>query len=632
MRKHMHRGLVAFLAWAALAAGCQTSAIPPDVPASTPAALAALVSQLATEKEWSASSRLQKLGAPAIAALIAHLQRDPFADRDHGNHSPTMKVLEKIGEPALPAMFAALTPALLQSGDADDLRALDSLIMVMGRINRSQAAPHLVRVARSAVSQVRPNALAALLGWDDDPPPLSRPARWQPCVVFERYFSGGISCPDKSEDEARSLAAALPPLLPAISAVLDEASPPDMRLTAARLLARWGTGALKSRGDRELVAVSSGAPPYVRNQAIQALGVLHVRSSAGLLVTQFAGADEEGKRVITEALFRLDDPAWVVTAAELINSSNADTRRWSIRFARDSHNLSFVPHLIEHLDDRGFNGTTRTESPPGQKAIVTRGALAEDALEALRRVTFEDLGFDKEGWRRWLKANDGAGWESLLNQFVQRRLTQLPSAEAAVMNGWMGQLSEADSATVLPFIEQLLNHPRLHLSSVGPNEFSVGGGPPPVVLLLLELVHQGSSRARALLYQCSTSRDPTLRDVCPFAVAVFDRPAALDSLVRRLKDADSRTVSKAAESLVQLGDARGIPTLIENLMATDGLSAWANCLTLQRYTQEDIPCDREAPVAARREIYLKWREWWQGQRGNFTVKVKAAQIDAEMRM
>ena len=623
MRKRTHRALVAFLAWGALAAGCQKPVMPPDVPAATPAELAELLSQLASEKEWSASSRLQKLGAPAIVALIAHLRQDPFADRDHGNHSPTMKVLEKIGEPALPAMFAALTPALIQSADENDVRQVDSLIMVMARIDRSQAAPHLVRMARPAAARVRQHALAALLGWDDYPGPLSKPGRWQPCLVFELYFSGGIPCPDKIEEDARRLAAALPPLLPAIAAVLDEASPPDMRLAAGRLLARWGTGELKSRGERELVALSSAAPPYIRHQAIQALGVLHVRPSAARLVTQFPGADEERKRAIAEALFRIDDPAWVATAAALINSSDDDTRRWSIRFARDSHNVSFVPRLIEHLDDRGFNGTTRTQSSPGQKAIVTRGALADDALEALRRLAFEDLGLDKEAWRRWLDANRGAGWDSLLNQFVQRRLAQLPSAEPDVMNGWIGQLSEADSATVLPLVEGVLNHPLLALNSETARD---------LVDLLLELVHQGSSRARTLLYQCSSSKDSTLRDVCPFAVAVFDRPAALNALVRRLEDADPRTVSKAAESLVQLGDARGIPALIENLTATDGLSAWANCLTLQRYTQEDIPCDQDAPAAARREIYLKWRQWWQGQRQPFTVNVKAAQIDAEMRM
>ena len=158
MRNQTPRTLVAFLIWAALAAGCQARAIPAEVPASTPAELAALVSQLATDQEWSASSRLQKLGAPAIAALIAHLPRDPFVDRDHGNHSPTMNVLERIGEPAIPAIFAALTPALLQSADEDDVRQLDSLIMVMARINRSRAAPLVARPARELQGQCQGRA------------------------------------------------------------------------------------------------------------------------------------------------------------------------------------------------------------------------------------------------------------------------------------------------------------------------------------------------------------------------------------------------------------------------------------------------------------------------------------------
>jgi hypothetical protein len=81
-----------------------------------PPNIQALILQLATpETEWSAASRLQKLGAPAAAALVAHLRQDGFRDRDHGNHSPTMRALEKIGDPAIPEIERSLTPALLES-------------------------------------------------------------------------------------------------------------------------------------------------------------------------------------------------------------------------------------------------------------------------------------------------------------------------------------------------------------------------------------------------------------------------------------------------------------------------------------------------------------------------------------
>ena len=418
MRKQMHRGLAAFLVWAALVAGCQERVIPQEVPASTPAELEALVSQMNTDKEWSASSRLQKLGAPAVAALVAHLRQDPFADRDHGHHSSTMKVLERIGEPALPALADALTPALLQSADADDVRLAASLIMVMARISRSRAAPHLARVARSAVSpELRANALDGMLGGERYAPPLSRPGMWQTCVILYWAYLSGDRCPDDAE--AGSMAAALQPVLPEISAVLGDTSAPDVRLMAAHLLARWGTGTFKSRGERELLTLSGNAPPETRNEAIQSLGMLQVRSSADSLQAQAADADEDRKRAIVEALFRLNHRAYVMSAAELMGSKDDQTRRWSIELARASHDISFVPHLIDHLDDRGWNGVTTTQSPPGQKPIVTRGALADDALEALRRLTFEDLGVDKVRWRRWLETNRTTSWESLLNRFVQ---------------------------------------------------------------------------------------------------------------------------------------------------------------------------------------------------------------------
>jgi hypothetical protein len=62
---------------------------------SAPPDIEALILQLAVwETEWAAASRLQKLGAPAAAALVRHLRQDGFRDRDHGNHSTTMRARE----------------------------------------------------------------------------------------------------------------------------------------------------------------------------------------------------------------------------------------------------------------------------------------------------------------------------------------------------------------------------------------------------------------------------------------------------------------------------------------------------------------------------------------------------------
>ena len=146
------------------------------------------------------------------------------------------------------------------------------------------------------------------------------------------------------------------------------------------------------------------------------------------------------------------------------------------------------------------------------------------------------------------------------------------------------------------------------------------------------IVTRGALAARALLSQCSTSKDFVLREPCPLAVAVFDRPAALDLLLRRSKDANPDTVAQAAQSLVQLGDARGIPTLIENLMASESGRRFLSFETLKHFTQEDIGFNPDAPLPARREAYLKWRQGWQDQKGNFNVNLRAARIDGDIRM
>jgi HEAT repeat protein len=62
--------------------------------------------------------------------------------------------------------------------------------------------------------------------------------------------------------------------------------------------------------ERELLALAS-AEPSVRNEAVQALGMLQVRSSAELLRKQAVDADEGLKRSTADALFRLNDSSYV---------------------------------------------------------------------------------------------------------------------------------------------------------------------------------------------------------------------------------------------------------------------------------------------------------------------------------
>ena len=576
------------------------------------------------EKSWSAAARLQKRGEVAIHALIGHLRRDPFSDWFHGNHSPTMKVLEKIGESAMPALSASMTPSVLRSEDPENVDFIRSVVLVMARIDSVTAAPDLVRVARTAPSQpLREQALGLVP--QVPAPPLSRVTRWARCFPT-LLSSGGDRCPQ--DEDARRAASGIQPLLTDIAGLLGNATTPPMRLTAARLLAGWGSGDLRTRGETALQQLAL-REPSVRSAAIQSIGELRIQPLASDLLTLAATVDDDSMMAIVEALFRMGDARYFDLATRLMSSTNEETRRWTIDFAAASHNVSFVPSLIARLQDRGWNGVTTTQQTSGRKPEVIRHTLAENALDALRKLTFQELGGETSAWQRWWAANAGGSWASFLNGFVQSRVALMASAEPYAMNGWIASAAEADHPAVLPLVAAYLNHPRLDTSMVGPNLWS-STGEQQILYVLLELADRGLARARELLYGCLVARDQSLRTSCAFAIATFDRPRALDWLGKQIVEAGDDESVSAAVALLQLGDARGIPRLLDELSAPEESRRANAFFALKHYTQEDIGFNPSVPTAARASSIAAWRRWWTRQGRQFKVKVRAAQIDFEV--
>ena len=262
MRKQTHRALAAVLAWAALAAGCQEPAIPPEVPASTPAELAELVSQLKTDKEWSASSRLQKLGAPAIAALIAHLRRGPvcrsrswqsFSDHESaGEDRRARPSLDVCGlDPGADAECRRRrrsTGRLPDHGHGENRPkpggpAPGSGGSAGGCTRATACTRRAARMGRLPAAAVEAGAVAAM--------------SWCSSCIFRAAFRARTR-PRRKPEVSRQRCR---PCFPRSRRCSMRHRAPDMRLTAARLLARWGTGELKGRGERELVTLSVGCAP-----------------------------------------------------------------------------------------------------------------------------------------------------------------------------------------------------------------------------------------------------------------------------------------------------------------------------------------------------------------------------------
>jgi hypothetical protein len=617
-----------------MASACSATA-----PAKAPADVQALVLQLATpEKEWDAASRLQKLGAPAAAALVAHLREDPIRDRDHGNHSPTMRALEKIGDPAVPEIERLLTDALLRSTNPDDGRCVETAILVLTSIGGSAAAPALIRVAVSAQDwQWREMAFGAV-AWPAFDFARMRPGRpWEACLNRDSPYA----CPFGAEGPR--VAAVVRPQLALVRAHLTQESNARVRVAAAQLLRLWGEGASRRAGENELLALAAGPDDaYVQEYAIRALGLLGVDAARNVIKTRTTAASRNVRLAAAQALVRLNDDGYVAITADLMkpapapaNPRNRDrpevfdedfySRQWAISFAGHSHNLAFVPGLIDLLSDRTWNGATTTSTVDARQVEV-RHTFGVDALTSLRMLTFQDFAADPQSWREWWALNRNSDWRTQMTRFVAGVMPQLASAEPWVMNEWMARLEGADDPAVLPFLAAYFRHPRFNFSAVGPNTSSGGGGTPPAVVLLLNLASQGAGEARQLLYECGRTKDYPLAIECPMVVAVFDRQNAVERLRGLLSRPSDRYF--AADALLQLGDSRGISALIEEL-DSDELRQVLALQDLQRYTQEDIPFDEKASPEARKAAADQWRRWWRGARGHFMVKTRAARIDID---
>lgn len=115
---------------------------------------------------------------------------------------------------------------------------------------------------------------------------------------------------------------------------------------------------------------------------------------------------------------------------------------------------------------------------------------------------------------------------------------------------------------------------------------------------------------------------------CARAVASFDPNRAVERLPMSL---NGYMRLPAATLLVELGDARGIPALIEQARQLDAGGRLA-VRVLRRYTQEDIgndPFDPDRPAGLTRSDVDEWAQWWQRVGSTFVVKTRAAHIDSQ---
>ena len=303
-----------------------------------------------------------------------------------------MRALEKIGDPAIAEIERGLTPALLASINPEDTLYVETAIFVLTSIGGSTAAPVLICVALQAQNwQWRELAFNGI-AWPAFDFKQVRPGRpWEACLGSESPYA----CPFDSEGPR--VAAVARPLLGNVRNHMAQESNAQVRLAAAQLLALWGAGALKSAGEQELLILAARPDEtHIQESAIRALGLLGVDAARDVIKARTTGGNRSVKRAAAQTLVRLKDDGYVPITSDLMkppppnprNSSRPELfdedmylRKWAIELAGQSHNVAFVPGLIDLLPDRSWNGSTTTTTV-GDRRVETRHTFGEDALAA----------------------------------------------------------------------------------------------------------------------------------------------------------------------------------------------------------------------------------------------------------
>jgi HEAT repeat protein len=607
IRDDMYRILQAVIV---VGAALSTPTISARVVQDAPVSLPELVAGLDDERTaWASTVRIREAGPAGLQVL---LDSGATAAGPHDDWSPRMLAIAKFGESAIPPIAARLVKI---SGDRDQRagQEMHALIKVLGAIGPA-AIPTLIDLA----------------GKDET---LEQIVAMEPRTEIFGQDMGDWHVWRPEDDRVARIGQSIGPLLPRLVSAM-EANPRAPR-PAAYLLGRWGIGITRERGMTMLEGLSRASETIYENlETVELLRRMGAPSAAMLLRgigprVSSSGALSDSYVLRTAiALYKAGDPDYARYLDAVLKSANASVRADAIRFTRSTGNLAFVEALISMIENATETGRQWSEAFDG-RTMSKRETIGDVALTSLRGLTWQAFEGDARIWTEWWREHRTSSESDLLSAWIGPRIARVKEVPIWEANQWIGELTATSDGRVLPLVEAYLARPDLDAYKSGPHTFSMSGGSGPVglngprvVTLLLRLTQAGVSGSRELLMACLTVTDPSVRMYGALAISAFDKRAAVDNLARELGSSDAGVRWRASDFLLQLGDARGIASLIDRLEDPFEPTRRLACRDLRMYTQQALPCDPDPARGADR-----WRAWWSVHEQSFNVRITEAKLD-----
>jgi HEAT repeat protein len=578
---------------------------------------------------WAGTARLLPLGpnVPPLLLSSGRIQAGP-----HGEMSARMLALAKFGQRAIPAIQQRLDTTASDSSHEARLEAF-ALIRVLGSIG-PPAVVVLVDVAASSPDPSRSGAaLEQLVALEPQREAFGQEmspwAFWRP-----------------ADDRVAEIGQAIVPQLPRIAERLDRLlqTPRLESLSskrhAAYLVARWGSGAVRQRGLDVLDQLARVPTYYEDLEAARFLQRLHAPSAAARLheIVQKVPDNYELKDQVSLriaiALYQFGDSSYVDILDRVFRTATPRTMVDAISFARTTGDFALVEPLSALLRDRTETDRQSITTVQGE-SVHTRQTIGDLALDALRSLTFQPLEPDPSAWNAWRASHPQIDRRQLLVEWVSSRTSPVTTVPMWEANAWIDAISTTADPASLALVAAYLSRPDLDASKIdgGQSRGAGGTGPigqygPAVVTLLLGLTQQGVADARELLAKCLSAADPRVRMYGALALAAYDRRSAIRQLTHELSSSSDEWIrNQAADFLLRLGDARGIPALIERLDSVHEATRHLACRDLRMYTQQPLPCDSHVSGDQAVVDLVYWRQWWRSHRHGFQVKAREAALD-----
>ncbi len=578
---------------------------------------------------WLATVRLQQAGERAIPALLApgRTQLGP-----HGRFSPRMVALAKIGEPVIPYIRERLAENFKRNERTDGSESA-ALMKVIGTLGPA-AIPTLVEIAAKGQSWIVSSALDEIVALE-------------PLVSFYGQDLNPWFAWRPQDDRLEQIARHITPFLPRIEEIMDREAKawrpqgPAPQRSAAYLLARWRGGSReRERGLKVLEGLGQTNEPFYYH--LQSVILLHRLKSAGFaqllkdFATRIPVTDDLKDQYLLSvgiALFKIGDQSYVDFITTVLQSTNRYARLEGIRFAARAGDLRLVPPLIGLLGVQTPTGSQTTKPIDGQP-ITIHETVGDLAAASLQRLTFRSIARDSAAWQAWWERHQESSYSKLLTGFLDSRTGRIKSFPIWEANRLIEDLVEISDPLVIPLFREYLDRPDLDANKSGPNSFTGGGGDgpggnycPKVVTSLLRFAQLGHTEGRSLLEHAMQVVDPEVRLNAALAVGSYDRRAAIERLALEMDLPDQGFRKNAADFLLRLEDARGVPVLIDLLESTYESSRQQACRDLRLYTQQPLPCDGSLPAVERATNVKRWRMWWSSI-STFEPKGHEAKLDS----